>query len=54
MSRRIVIVGGGFAGAATAATLLRRREAGLQAGGFDAVRRAAETPLNLVLEARLP
>jgi SAM-dependent methyltransferase len=26
----------------------------LQAGGFGAVRRAAETPLNLVLEARLP
>src|SRR5829696_1912484 len=26
----------------------------LQSGGFGAVRRAAETPLNLVLEARLP
>ncbi len=26
----------------------------LQAGGFGAVRRAAETPLNLVLEAKLP
>jgi len=25
-----------------------------QAGGFGAVRRAAETPLNLVLEAKLP
>jgi hypothetical protein len=29
----------------------RLREA-LQAGGFGTVRRAAETPLNLVLEAR--
>jgi SAM-dependent methyltransferase len=31
-----------------------RLRAVLQEGGFGAVRRAAETPLNLVLEARLP
>ena len=43
----------GRAGLGTQAGEARLREV-LQAGGFDAVRRAAETPLNLVLEARLP
>ena len=43
----------GCAGLGTQAGEARLREV-LQAGGFDAVRRAAETPLNLVLEARLP
>lgn len=43
----------GRAGLGTQAGEARIREV-LQAGGFGAVRRAAETPLNLVLEARLP
>jgi SAM-dependent methyltransferase len=43
----------GRAGLGTQAGEARLR-AVLQAGGFGAVRRAAETPLNLVLEARLP
>ena len=43
----------GRAALGTQAGEARLREA-LQAGGFGAVRRAAETPLNLVLEARLP
>jgi SAM-dependent methyltransferase len=43
----------GRAGLGTQAGEARLREV-LQAGGFGAVRRAAETPLNLVLEARLP
>jgi SAM-dependent methyltransferase len=42
----------GRAGLGTQAGEARLREA-LQAGGFATVRRAAETPLNLVLEARL-
>ena len=42
----------GRAGLGTQAGEARLREV-LQAGGFGAVRRAAETPLNLVLEARL-
>ena len=42
----------GRAGLGTQAGEGRLREA-LQAGGFATVRRAAETPLNLVLEARL-
>src|SRR5215217_552023 len=43
----------GRAGLGTQAGEARLREV-LQQGGFGAVRRAAETPLNLVLEARLP
>jgi SAM-dependent methyltransferase len=43
----------GRAGLGTQAGEAALREV-LQAGGFGAVRRAAETPLNLVLEARLP
>jgi SAM-dependent methyltransferase len=43
----------GRAGLGTQAGEARLREV-LQAGGFGAVRRAAETPLNIVLEARLP
>jgi 2-polyprenyl-3-methyl-5-hydroxy-6-metoxy-1,4-benzoquinol methylase len=43
----------GRAGLGTQAGEARLREV-LQAGGFGTVRRAAETPLNLVLEARLP
>jgi SAM-dependent methyltransferase len=43
----------GRAGLGTQAGEARLREV-LQAGGFGAVRRVAETPLNLVLEARLP
>jgi SAM-dependent methyltransferase len=43
----------GRAGLGTQAGEARLREV-LQAGGFGAVRRAAETPLNLVIEARLP
>ncbi len=43
----------GRAAIGTQAGEARLREL-LQAGGFGAVRRAAETPLNLVLEARLP
>src|SRR5215213_9157861 len=43
----------GRAGLGTQAGEARLREV-LQSGGFGAVRRAAETPLNLVLEARLP
>jgi SAM-dependent methyltransferase len=43
----------GRAALGTQAGEARLREA-LQAGGFGTVRRAAETPLNLVLEARLP
>jgi len=43
----------GRAGLGTQAGEARLSEV-LQAGGFGAVRRAAETPLNLVLEARLP
>jgi 2-polyprenyl-3-methyl-5-hydroxy-6-metoxy-1,4-benzoquinol methylase len=43
----------GRAALGTQAGEARLREV-LQAGGFGAVRRAAETPLNLVLEARLP
>jgi SAM-dependent methyltransferase len=43
----------GGAALGTQAGEARLREA-LQAGGFGTVRRAAETPLNLVLEARLP
>ena len=42
----------GRAGLGTQAGEARLRET-LQAGGFAAVRRAAQTPLNLVLEARL-
>ena len=42
----------GRAGLGTQAGEARLREA-LQAGGFATVRRAAETPLNLVLEAKL-
>jgi SAM-dependent methyltransferase len=43
----------GRAGLGTQAGEARLREV-LQDGGFGQVRRAAETPLNLVLEARLP
>ena len=43
----------GRAGLGTQAGEAALREV-LQAGGFGAVRRAAETPLNLVLEAKLP
>jgi SAM-dependent methyltransferase len=43
----------GRAGLGTQAGEARLAEV-LRAGGFGAVRRAAETPLNLVLEARLP
>ncbi len=43
----------GRAALGTQAGEARLREV-LQAGGFGEVRRAAETPLNLVLEARLP
>jgi SAM-dependent methyltransferase len=43
----------GRAALGTLAGEARLREL-LQAGGFGAVRRAAETPFNLVLEARLP
>ncbi len=43
----------GRAGLGTQAGEARLRQV-LRAGGFGAVRRAAETPLNLVLEARLP
>ena len=43
----------GRAGLGTQAGEARLSEV-LQAGGFGAVRRAAETPLNIVLEARLP
>ncbi len=43
----------GRAGLGTQAGEARLTEV-LQEGGFGAVRRAAETPLNLVLEARLP
>jgi SAM-dependent methyltransferase len=43
----------GRAALGTQAGEARLREV-LQEGGFGAVRRAAETPLNLVLEARLP
>jgi SAM-dependent methyltransferase len=43
----------GRAGLGTQAGEARLRQV-LRAGGFGAVRRAAETPLNLVLEAKLP
>ena len=43
----------GRAGLGTQAGEALLREV-LQAGGFGAVRRVAETPLNLVIEARLP
>ena len=43
----------GQAGLGTQAGEARLREV-LQAGGFGEVRRAAQTPLNIVLEARLP
>ena len=43
----------GRAALGTQAGEARLREV-LQAGGFGAVRRAAETPLNIILEARLP
>ena len=43
----------GRAGLGTQAGEARLREV-LRAGGFGPVRRAAETPLNIVLEARLP
>jgi hypothetical protein len=43
----------GRAALGTQAGEARLREV-LQEGGFGQVRRAAETPLNIVLEARLP